>query len=316
MDATWPGEVAAGLAWAQERIGELGCRAAGPPVQVRATAWSAVYMIPAGDARLWFKASGGGTRYEAALTRALAQWAPGEVLAPLAVHARHGWQLLPDGGTPLRQQPADRDHRAWERFVARYAELQRAVSPHTPEMLILGVPDHRPEMMPGHLAALLHDPAVAMSAQTRGALRALQDTYAGACARLAGAGPAPTIQHDDLHSGNILPAPSGDTFFDWGDASVAHPFTSLLIALRAMAHTFGLPPGDPVLRRFRDAYLEPWGLRRDGPELVELAAWTGMAGRALAWRRALAAAGPADLAEYGDRIGGWAAELLEPFPPC
>ena len=66
------------------------------------------------------------------------------MLAPLAVHARHGWQLLPDGGTPLRQQPADRDHRAWERFVARYAELQRAVSPRTPEMLILGVPDHRP----------------------------------------------------------------------------------------------------------------------------------------------------------------------------
>jgi hypothetical protein len=62
--------------------------------------------------------------------------------------------------------------------------------------------------------------------------------------------------------GNILPAPSGDRFFDWGDASVAHPFTSLLIALRAMADTFGLPPGDPVLRRFRDAYLEPWGLGR------------------------------------------------------
>lgn len=112
MDATWPGEVAAGLAWAQERSANSAAGAAGPPVQVRATAWSAVYMIPAGDARLWFKASGGGTRYEAALTRALAQWAPGEVLAPLAVHARHGWQLLPDGGTPLRQQPADRDHRA------------------------------------------------------------------------------------------------------------------------------------------------------------------------------------------------------------
>lgn len=62
--------------------------------------------------------------------------------------------------------------------------------------------------------------------------------------------------------GNTLPAPSGDRFFDWGDASVAHPFTSLLIALRAMADTFGLPPGDPVLRRFRDAYLEPWGLGR------------------------------------------------------
>jgi hypothetical protein len=96
---------------------------------------------------------------------------------------------------------------------------------------------------------------------------------------------------------------------------VAHPFTSLLVAQRTMAHTFGLPPGDPVVRQFRDAYLEPWGLGRGGPELAELAAWTGMAGCALAWRRALAAAGPADLAEYGDRISGWAEELLDPRPP-
>src|ERR1022692_4331223 len=79
---------------------------------------------------------------------------------PDEVAAGHGWQLLPDGGTPLRQQAADRDHRAWERFAARYAELQRAVSPHASEMLTLGVPDHRPEMMPGHLAGLLQDPAV------------------------------------------------------------------------------------------------------------------------------------------------------------
>jgi hypothetical protein len=314
MDATWSAEVAAGLAWAQERLGELGFRPAGAPEPVRVKAWSAVYMLPASDARSWFKASGGGARYEAVVTRALAQWAPGRVLAPLAVHAGHCWQLLPDGGTPLRQLPANSDHRAWERFAAGYAELQRAVSPRMQEMLRLGVPDHRPEVMPGHLAALLRDPAVAISAQKRDALRALQGRYASACARLAAAGPAPTIQHDDLHSGNIFPALSGDRFFDWGDASVAHPFTTLLVAKRAMAHTFGLPPGDPVVRRFRDAYLEPWGLGRDGHELAELAAWTGMAGRALAWRRALATAGPADLAEYGDKISDWTEELLEPGP--
>jgi hypothetical protein len=82
MDAMWSAEVAAGLAWAQERLGELGFRAAGAPEQVRATAWSAVYMLRASDARLWFKASGGGTRYEAVLTRALAQWAPRQGAGP------------------------------------------------------------------------------------------------------------------------------------------------------------------------------------------------------------------------------------------
>jgi hypothetical protein len=45
--------------------------------------------------------------------------------------------------------------------------------------------------------------------------------------------------------------------------------------------------------------------------LAELAAWTGLVGRAMAWRRALATAGPAELVKYGDRVGGWAQELLE-----
>jgi hypothetical protein len=314
----WPGEIAAGLAWARERIGGAAAgagaadgRADGPPQQVKSSAWSVVYLVPVGDTRLWFKASGGDTRYEARLSRALAGWAPGSVLTPLAVDAERGWLLLPDGGTPLRGLAANLDHRAWERFGARYAELQRTVTPRAQQLLDLGVPDHRPAALPGHLTALLQDPAVLITEQNRAALQALRAEYGRACAHLEQAGPAPTVQHDDLHSGNVLPAPGGDVFFDWGDASVAHPFTSLLVALRAMAVTFGLLPGDVLLRRFRDAYLEPWAAGIDGPVLAEMAAWTGMVGRAMAWRRALATAGPAELAEYGDRVGGWAAELLE-----
>jgi hypothetical protein len=84
-----------------------------------------------------------------------------------------------------------------------------------------------------------------------------------------------------------------------------------LIDQRSVAHTFGLLPGDLLLQRFRDAYLEPWSAGRDGPGLAEMAAWTGMVGRAMAWRRALATAGPSELAEYGDHVGAWAQELLE-----
>jgi hypothetical protein len=312
MDVQWSREVTAGLAWALERLDELGCRATGAPEQVKMSAWSAVYTIPAGDAPVWFKASGGQTRYEAGLVQALAAWVPDKVLIPLAVEAERGWQLLPDGGMPLRRLAANRDQRAWNRFAARYGELQREVSPYAERLLALGVPDHRPAAMPGHLSELLDDPTVAIVPEKWAALRLLQREYADACIRLTEAGPAPTIQHDDLHSNNVLPGVHGDRFFDWGDASVAHPFSSLLVARRTMAYTFELAPDDPAVQRFQDAYLEPWGLGRDGPELAELAAWTGMVGRALAWRRALAGAGPAELAEDGDRVGGWVEELLEP----
>lgn len=332
-ETPWAREAAAtGLAWARERLAERGVRDVGEPERVKASAWSLVYRIPtgadahaegpdAGAGAVWFKANGGDTRYEAGLARALADWVPEQVLTPLAVEVDRGWQLLPDGGTPLRERAANTDPRAWERFAAGYADLQRRVTPYAEKLLALGVPDHRPAAMPGHFDALRDDPAAVIPAPRRAALAALRGRYADACARLAEAGPASTVQHDDLHSNNVLPGGdlragvAGDRFFDWGDASVGHPFTSLLVALRSLTDTFGVPDDDPVVCRFRDAYLEPWGLGRDGRELATLAVWTGTVGRALAWRRALVAAGPADLAEYGGAVGGWFQELLElPVP--
>jgi hypothetical protein len=277
----------------------------GPPLPVRSVVWSTVYQIPTAAGPVWFKASGGDTRYEPALAEALARWVPERVLTPLATRPERGWLLLPDGGSPLRDGEADRDHRAWERFVAGYAELQRTVDVHAGQLLAVGVPDHRPHAMVGHLAALLDDPEVTVAPRERAALRDLLPRFTAACQRLAASGPAPSVNHDDLHSGNVLPGQGTDMFFDWGDASIAHPFTSLLIALRTMAYTFGLAPGDPLLRRLRDAYLEPWGMGSDADDVADQAMWTGAVGRAMAWRRALAAATPAQRRELDDPVGRW-----------
>ena len=46
---------------------------------------------------------------------------------------------------------------------------------------------------------------------------------------------------------------------DWGDASVSHPFASLVVTFRFLEERNGLPPADPWFARLRDAYLEPWG---------------------------------------------------------
>ena len=302
----------AGLEWAARRLDELGHPATGPAEPVKASAWSMVYTFPTPDGRVWFKANGGDTRYEAGLAAALGRWAPDRVLAPLAVEPERGWQLLPDGGTPLRELPTNTDPGTWGRFLAGYAELQRRVTPYAGEMLALGVPDHRPESMPGQLEALLDAPDLVIADDARAALRRLRPEYDEACARLAAAGPAASVQHDDLHSNNMLPMPDGDRFFDWGDASVAHPFATLLVTLRSFAYTLDLKTDDPVVLRVRDAYLEPWGLGRDGPALVELATWTGIPGRALSWRRALVEAGPADIEAHGDAVAGWLTDLLEP----
>lgn len=311
------------LAWATDRLLELGTAPAGPAELVKRRPWSAVHRVPVDRGVVWVKACGGRTGYEAPLNQALAAWVPDLVLTPLATDDDEGWLLLPDGGTPLRERADGAEPTAWIRFVREYAGLQRTVAAHAGDLLALGVPDQRPAALPMLLDELLDDPRLSPDSAVRAALVRLRPAFTDACAELAAGGgalgPEPvSIQHDDLHAGNVLPADrpgSADRFFDWGDASVAHPFTTLLVTLRSMAATSGLPADHPALRATRDAYLSAWDI--EGPEgvrLARLAAWTGCVGRALAWGRALDGAPAQDAAEWSDAVPGWLAELLEPTP--
>jgi aminoglycoside phosphotransferase (APT) family kinase protein len=79
------------------------------------------------------------------------------------------------------------------------------------------------------------------------------------CEELAGHGLPATVQHDDLHDTNTFVDGDGLRIADWGDASLSHPFVSLVVTFRFLEERNGLDPADPWLGRLRDAYLEPWG---------------------------------------------------------
>jgi aminoglycoside phosphotransferase (APT) family kinase protein len=159
-----------------------------------------------------------------------------------------------------------------------------------------------------------------MTAEQRERQRAASSSYAAMCADLAASGVPPSLQHDDLHDANVFVAGSEDApyrVFDWGDAAVAHPFTTLLVTLRVVALRASLAPGAPELLRLRDAYLEPWTAEHDARDLREaarLAVRTGVVSRAACYRRALLEATPAGVEEYGDGVPGWLQELFEPLP--
>jgi hypothetical protein len=179
---------------------------------------------------VWFKASREAFAFEAALLEILVPLAPDLLPEVIASRPDRGWLLLVDAGARAREQPI-----AWAPLQRRYAELQLAATSEADRMLAAGVPDRR--SVATEVAALLP----ALRPETAAALEPRLGEIEAAGADLVGI--APTIDHGDLHDGNVFAAAGQVRILDWGDACVAHPFLSLGVEM------------DPGARA---AYLEPF----------------------------------------------------------
>ena len=258
LDPAWRATV---LDWVDDQLVRLGLRVTGPVEQPHIRPWSTAISVPTNGGLLWFKAGGPGMGYEARLIESLARWRTPGILAPLAVDPERDWLLLPDGGPRLRDTlDGGPGIEEWLRILPMWAAMQRQLEPRVDELLAVGVPDVRLERVPVELEALIEDPSTELDADDRTRLRILLPALARTCAELESMGIAPSLQHDDLHDGNVFAGPEHDRIFDWGDSSIAHPFGTLLVTFRSIADR-GLGDGEygrRALERLRDAYLEPW----------------------------------------------------------
>jgi Phosphotransferase enzyme family len=112
-------------------------------------------------------------------------------------------------------------------------------------------------------------------------LRDFAPRFTELCGELAAYGVPETIQHDDLHHANLYAHGGRVRVLDWGDASISHPFASLVVTFRFLEERTKLAPGDPWFARLRDAYLEPWG--RDFGDAFALAVRVGTFARPIAY---------------------------------
>jgi hypothetical protein len=324
-----PGWLAEATAWIDAHLAEEGLERTGEIEQPHVRWWSTVLRIPTTDGDLWFKANAAPHVFETGLLVILERVHPGHVPQLVALDAARGWHLMRDGGERLREllhSPADLGR--WEQILPEYGELQLRVAPNLDELLAAGVPDHRLAILPGRLAALLDDRDACfagiedqLSEDEYERVRAILPEYAERCEQLAAFGIPETIQHDDLHDGNVFVHDGRNLFFDWGDSCVSHPFHTLVVTLRQAAWKWELPPGGPDIHRLRDSYLEAfaaYGTRDELVEAADLAHFTGTAARALNWYGFIYArepefrTGDEDAVPYGLRrlldigpIGSW-----------
>ncbi|WP_325049007.1 phosphotransferase [Marinitenerispora sediminis] len=201
-------------------------------------------------------------------------------------------------------------------MLAAYARLQRSLARRVSDLLGLGVPDLRPAALGGRLDAFLDNPAVAQAlGADRATLLKQRPEFDTLCGLLAGSAVPASLDHADLHIGNVLVLDGGYRFVDWGDSGVAHPFTSLLAPLRT-ARSFGADHRQ--LDRLRAAFLEPWTADRPRSELGEelrLALSLAPIGRALSWSRVFPELRPAVRHEHLLQVARWLRTLLDGGDP-
>ena len=259
--------------------------------------WSTVFRYEADGKIYHFKATWPLQRFEAGVSDALAKWAPNDVGVLIAVEKRRGWMLFEDAGDKLREVIAkDRDIRHWHRVLPQYAELQLKLTPHASRFVQLGAADRRAGKLAKQYEDLLKDSKSIRIAKKDGLkpgqykkLQALVPQVREWCDATLGSVPD-SIQHDDLHDGQVFLKDGAYRVLDWGDSCVSHPFFSLTVALRSVAYTFRLKETSPEIARLVDIYLEPFtaiATRRHLRETYDITRRLGRICRALSWAAVL-----------------------------
>ena len=286
------------LGWVDEHLATRGMQRTGRVEQTQVQPWSTVFSVTTTAGRVWFKAAGPATAFEAPLAQVLARIVPRHVLTPLAIDVSQGWILLPDGGRSLSDGSMRSDRTdALVAALPPYAEMQFQLAAHVPELLALGVPDMRPALMPEQFDQALRAVRPYLDRfgdeSERAAYEAVvsqRDRFACWCEQLA-ASPVPsTLDHGDLRPANVLMADAAGNspvrFFDWGISAISHPFTSMLIPLRFVQRRHRVRSDDPAVIRARDAYLDAFrdlAPHRELVAMLEAACRLSAVGRSLVW---------------------------------
>ncbi len=309
---TSPGWLEEAHAWIHARAEEAGHALAGPIEQRRVRPWSTQLVVPTDRGRLWFKANCRSMAFEPALHALLADVAPDQVAAPLAVDPAQGWMLTADRGVTLgdSREPTLAD---WRGVMIATARLQRRLVDRRDAVLATGVPDCSPETVPARFDALLERlatlPVEHPSALDHGVATALagrREQLLEAVARLASSSVPVTVQHGDVHPWNAF---ADLRVFDFGDLQWSHALEVLSVPYGWITTRSALA-WDDVLATYSEMWSDVAG-PRDLAELRAATAFTQPVNRALTWWESLEGATDEEWREWGEMPAHHLSRVLE-----
>lgn len=311
------------IAWIDAELTKHGRRRTEPVEVLHQRPWSTFIRVPTDQGIVFFKAPAPPlSDFEAPLTQALSRWRPDVTVPVIAVDLERGWFLSEETGVTLRSaRPGVEQIGDWVKLLPICAEMQIALAPRVPELLGFGVPDRRLTMLPQLYADILdpsnenlrvdQDPGLTSGEYER--LKALAPQFRAWCEELAAFGIPETLTHEEVHDANVLVDGERYVFADWSDSSVAHPFFTMVVTVRAAAYRLKLAEGGPEMQRLRDSYLEPFGKFAARTQLLDAfrrAYRLGMLNRALSWNYGTGALPLRLKADDVDAVPEWLRDFL------
>lgn len=186
---------------------------------------------------------------ETAVVSGLSKLFPHHVPAPLSIDAARRWMLLGDFGPALGKDGTAETRIA---MLRQFARMQQQASDQLDSLKEIGCLDRRLHELRYQIDGLLADPALARDL-AEGEMAQFQEDAASlkaACDDLAAFGIPETLNHGDLHLGNVAEREGRLLFYDWTDACIAHPFLDMISVFDEKDET--------LRERLRDAYLALW----------------------------------------------------------
>jgi hypothetical protein len=245
--------------WIEEELSRFGLVRTGAVEQAHVRPWSTALRVPVAGGDLWFKANMQSLAHEAAVVSILRRGGRDHVPELLAVDLQRGWMLMADGGALLRDVVArERSFHRWLDVLPQYAQLQIDAVRDVDAFVAARVPLRRLDDLTSQYASLL-DEVRGLTREECARLRELQPDVHVMCEELAAHGIPETIQHDDLHDGQVFVRQDDYAFADWAESCVSHPFFTMAVTLEGNL-AWGLDDVQHSLdvRPFADAYLEPF----------------------------------------------------------
>ncbi|MEL6528167.1 MAG: hypothetical protein AAFQ07_20890, partial [Chloroflexota bacterium] len=237
------------IAWSSQQLRAQNIKQIGGAEQIHQRAWSTVWRIPTEQGDYFAKQTSGFARFEPALADFLQLVYPPTAPQIVVIDSDNGWMLMPDAGTRLRESLVlSPDWSHWETLLPQYAQLQIAVIPYTEMLHELHIPDRRLTTFTDQFANLVQQRSN-FSLFSDAQYQQLHDSVSIVREKVTALASLPipqSLHHGDLHDANIFCITQSDStpqyrFYDWGDASLSHPFFSLRTVYVSAEIRFGLP---------------------------------------------------------------------------